>query len=113
MMKRGLTSHKGERHLTSAVFYVSLALLALFSVAQIHEVIPFLHQAEGAGDAPGVFCPFCVVKYALALALWIAPLLLLGGELTAPPFVRNASNLPSLIPGRPVSRGPPASLLSR
>ena len=51
---------------------VSIVLLALFGIAQVHEAFPFLHHEE---EFPGDFCPFCIIKYALAFALILYTLL--------------------------------------
>lgn len=90
-------------------FWTSMALLALFALVEVHELIPFLHTASPPGDISQSVptCPLCQIKYALALALFIMP-----GFLYLE-FVRTILSRTlgvgavEGVPGVPDPRGPP------
>jgi len=70
---------------------VSIALLTSFGIVQVHEAFPFLHHDA---EFPGDYCPLCVIKYSLALALALVILLythpqMRTGLFRAPVFLRT------------------------
>lgn len=69
------SSHTQQRkglRATRLFWGVSLALLLVFGLAQIHELIPFLHNHDHE-NVPGDSCPFCIIKHVLmyAVALFV------------------------------------------
>ncbi len=89
-----------------------MLLVALFGFVEIHELFPLFHWNPVPGDinAPNDFCPFCVIKYALLVALWLFPVLMLQAwRITAvyrPRFIFSPSHCPT----SSSSRAPPAAL---
>ena len=53
---------------TRLFWCVTVALLALFGLVQVHELIPWLHH-DADDHLPGDYCPFCIIKCALTFAV--------------------------------------------
>lgn len=87
-----------------------MVLVIFFGVVEIHEVVPFLHEEAPAGDMafPEDYCPFCLIKYALSLALVIAPILFHALSSASLPFSPYAPDVMALLPGLSSSRAPPS-----
>lgn len=109
-MKCCFTTVRGAPARWSRVLYwTSWALVILFGVAEIHEFFPFLHDSWVPGNiAPdSEECPWCVIKYALSLALWLFPAMLLLILWPQAKYRFGAPRIASHEAAPPSSRGPP------
>ena len=90
---------------TRLFWCVTVALLTLFGLVQVHEIIPWLHH-DDAGD----HCPFCIIKCALTFAVVVYATLCICA------YTRYIATLPStlftplLIALSFPARGPPSPL---
>lgn len=90
---------------------IAFALLFLFLLVQVHEFIPFLHH-DKSPDIPEEYCPLCVIKYILSLAIVFSALVYITKKLFIW-FTPTPIDLrPLRLAVRSLSRAPPVFRLA-
>lgn len=87
---------------------VTLLLLLVFGIAQIHELIPFLHE-DASELLPREYCPFCIIKGLLTLALVFLAFSLPPHSPPQKASLFSGVSRDVLIVGSIPARGPPLS----